>query len=70
MLELATERPLSGTKGPNVPYFLVGDEGFALKRNILRPFGGSNPSVKKNSVQLSFVQSTKVCEMCFWYFQQ
>ena len=47
MLELPSERPLSGTEGPDVPYFFVGDEGFALNRNILRPFGGSNLSVKK-----------------------
>jgi hypothetical protein len=25
-LELPIERPLSGTEGPNVPYFFVGDE--------------------------------------------
>jgi hypothetical protein len=36
MLELALERPVSGVEGPNIPYF-VGDEGFALNRNILRP---------------------------------
>ena len=47
MLELPSDRPLSGTEGPNVPHFFVGDEGFALNRNILRPFGGSNLSVKK-----------------------
>jgi len=47
MLELSSERPLSGKEGPNVPHFCVGDEGFALNRNILRPFGGSNLSVKK-----------------------
>jgi hypothetical protein len=47
MLELPIERPLSGTEGPNVPHFFLGDEGFALNRNILRPFGGSNLSVKK-----------------------
>ena len=35
------------TEGPDVPYFFVGDVGFALNRNILRPFGGSNLSVKK-----------------------
>jgi len=33
-LELHTERSLSGTEGRNVPYFFVGDEGFALNRNI------------------------------------
>jgi len=47
MLELPSERTLSETEGPNVPHFFVGDEGFALNRNILRPFGGSNLSVKK-----------------------
>jgi len=47
MLELPGDRPLSGTEVPNVPHFFVGDEGFALNRNILRPFGGSNLSVKK-----------------------
>ena len=34
MLELPGERPLSGTEGPNVPQFFVGDEGFALNRNV------------------------------------
>jgi len=70
MLELPIERPLSGTEGPNVPYFFVGDEGFVLNRNILRPFGGSKLSVKKKSVQISLVQSTKLCRMCFWNFEQ
>jgi hypothetical protein len=35
-LELPIERPLSGTEGPNVPRFFVGDEGFVLNRNTLR----------------------------------
>jgi hypothetical protein len=68
MLELPNERPLSKTEGPNVPYFFL-DEGFTLNRNI--HFGGSNPTVKKKkSVQLLLVQSTKVCGMCFWNFEQ
>jgi len=46
MLELHSDRPLTGTEGPNVPQFFVGDEGFALNKNILLPFGGSNLSVK------------------------
>jgi len=46
-LKLPNERPLPGTEGPDVPYFFVGDEGFALNRNILLPFGRSKLSVKK-----------------------
>jgi len=50
MLELPSERPLSGTEGTNVLYFFVGDAGFAKNRNILRPFGGYNLSVKKKKI--------------------
>jgi hypothetical protein len=42
MTALPSERLLSGTEGPD-----VGDEGFALNRNILRHFGGSKLSVKE-----------------------
>jgi hypothetical protein len=70
MLELPRERPLSGTEGPNVPSFFAGDEGLVLNRNILRPFYGSKLNVKKKSVQLSLVHSTKLCGMCFWNFEQ
>ena len=47
MLELPSEVPLSGTECQNVPYFLVGDEGFVQNTNILRHFGGSNLSAKR-----------------------
>jgi len=42
MTALPSERLLSETEGPD-----VGDEGFALNRNILRHFGGSKLSVKE-----------------------
>jgi hypothetical protein len=47
MLELPSEIPLSGTEGPNIPHFFVGDEGFALNGIILRRFRGDPTSVKK-----------------------
>ena len=50
MLALPSVRPLAGTEGPYAPYFFVGDEGFALNGDILRPFGGSSLSVKKKGV--------------------
>ena len=53
MLELPTDRPLSGSEGPNVPQFFVGDEGFALNKNILLPFGGSNLSVKRDCTTIT-----------------
>jgi len=42
IMELASKILLSGTDGPNVLQFFVGDEGFALNRNILRNYDGSN----------------------------
>jgi len=60
MLELPSERPLSGTEGPN-----VGDEGFALNRNMLRPFGGSNLSVKKRVYSHRLCRARRYVECAF-----
>jgi hypothetical protein len=65
MLELPSDRPLSGTEGPNVPYFFVGDEGLALNRNILRPFDGSNMSVKKRVYNYRLCRARKYVECAF-----
>ena len=65
MLELPSERPLAGTEGPNVPYCFVGDEGFALNRNILRPFGGSNLSVKNNVYKYRLCRAQSYVERAF-----
>ena len=69
MLELPRERTLSGTEDPNAPHFFVRDEGFALNSKILRPFCRSKLRVKER-VQLSVVQNTKICGMCFRNFEQ
>jgi len=53
MLELTSKIPLSGTEGPNVPHFFVGDEGFALNRTILRTFGGSNLCLKNECTTIA-----------------
>ncbi|KAG8224494.1 hypothetical protein J437_LFUL003217 [Ladona fulva] len=46
-LEIPEEKCLSGTTGTKVPYFIVGDEAFALHRPLLRPYGGNNLTVAK-----------------------
>ena len=65
MLELPSDRPLAGTEGAHVPYFLVGDEGFALNRNILRPFCGSNLSVKNNVYKHRLCRARSYVEYAF-----
>jgi hypothetical protein len=56
MLDLPSDRPLSGTQGPSVPHYFVRHEVFALNRNILRSFGGSKLSVKKECTTVAYEQ--------------
>jgi hypothetical protein len=65
MLELPSERPLSGTKGPNVPYSFVGVEEFAKNRNILRPFCACNLSVKKKVYNCHLCRARRYVECAF-----
>jgi len=45
--QLPEPKCLPGTDRPNVPYFFVGDEAFALHKHLLGPFGGSNLPIEK-----------------------
>jgi hypothetical protein len=65
MLELLSERPLSGTECPNVPHFFVGDEGLALNRNKLLPLFVANLSVKERACNYRLCRAQK-----FWNFEQ
>jgi hypothetical protein len=68
MLELPSERPVSRTEDPNVPYFFVGDEGFALNRNIFGPFVGSNLGVKKRVYKYRLCRTRRFMECVFGVF--
>jgi len=65
MLEVPSEIALAGTEGPHVPFFFVGDEGFALNRNIRRPFGGSNRGVKKRVYKYRLCKARRYVECAF-----
>ena len=65
MLELRSDRPLSGTDGPNVPHFFVRDEGIALNRNVLRPFGGSNLGFKKRVYSFCLCRARRHVDCAF-----
>ena len=41
-LSIPSPRPLTGTNKPPLPFVFVGDEGFPLKTNLLRPYPGRN----------------------------
>jgi len=65
MLELLSERRLAGTEGLDVPNVLVGDEEFALNRNTLRPFRGSNLSVYNNLYKYRLCRARSYVEFAF-----
>lgn len=50
--QLPEPKYLPDTYSPNVPYFFVEEEAFALHKHLLRPFGGSNLLIEKK-IQLS-----------------
>lgn len=41
-LNLPIPRPLNEHLNTNVPFVIIGDEGFALNDNLLRPYGGTH----------------------------
>lgn len=46
-LEIPIETNVIGIENHTLPYFFVRDEGFALHKHLLRPFGGSQLTEKK-----------------------
>ena len=62
---ITSDRPLSGTEGPNLSHFFVGDKIFALNRNILRPFGGSNLSIKKRGYSYRLCKARRCVDCAF-----
>ncbi|XP_068082561.1 uncharacterized protein [Anabrus simplex] len=63
--ELPEERCLPGTESPNVPYFFVEDEAFALHRHLLRPYGGSNLTLKKRIFNYRLCRARRYVECTF-----
>jgi hypothetical protein len=44
-IELPEDKCLPGRENAKLPYFFVGDEAFALYRNLLRPYGGKEKPI-------------------------
>lgn len=48
-----------------IPYFFIGDEGFALHKHLLRPFGGSMLSIKKRIFNYRHCRARRYVECAF-----
>ena len=53
LLNVPPDSKLLETDDEMLPYFLLGDEIFPLKRWLMRPFPGKDADEEKNSAQLS-----------------
>lgn len=64
-LELPKENCLTGTTSPNMPYFFVGDEAFAIHKHLLRPYGGSNLTMKQRIYNYRLCRARRYVECTF-----
>ena len=51
--------------GKNIPYFIVGDEAFALSDNVLRPFPHRNVAVSKRIFNYRLTRARRMVECSF-----
>lgn len=63
--QLPDDKCLPGTERPEVPYFFVGDEAFALHKHLLRPYGGSNIAVEKRVFNYRLSRARRYVECTF-----
>jgi len=63
--QLPGPKCLPDTDSPNVPYFFVRDEAFALHKHLLRRFGESNLSVEKKIFNYRLSRERRYIECAF-----
>ena len=64
-LSIPSDRPLTGTTRPNLPYVFVGDEAFPLKMNMLRPYPGKNLPEREAIFNYRLSRARRIIENSF-----
>lgn len=64
-LELPNEKYLKGRASPKVPYFFIVDEAFAIHKHLLRPFRGSNLTLKQRIFNYCLCRARRYVECKF-----
>lgn len=64
-LNLPSPKPLTADSQNALPYVLVGDEGFWLHENLLRPFGGTHLEIKKRVFNYRLTRARRYVECAF-----
>ncbi|XP_040275603.1 uncharacterized protein LOC120990767 [Bufo bufo] len=60
-LDLPQPGPLPGSSGPPAPYVIVGDEGFALSPNLMRPFPRRGLNEERRTFNYRLSRARSVC---------
>lgn len=62
-LQVSKPKPLHPNFNDNVPYLLIGDEGFALSEHLMIPFGGTHLDRRKriSNYRLTMARRYVVC---------
>ena len=56
---------ISGATGPSLPYVVVGDEAFPLRKNMLRPYPGRNLNKEKSVFNYRSSRARRIVENAF-----
>ncbi|CAH1974324.1 unnamed protein product [Acanthoscelides obtectus] len=63
--EIPIEKTVTGIDNCKLPYYFVGDEAFALHQHLLRPFGGSQLTIKKRIFNYRLSRARRYVECTF-----
>lgn len=64
-MDIPEARRISNTSNETFPFVLVGDEAFMLSDNVMRPYGGSNLTVKKKVFNYRLSRARRYIECTF-----
>lgn len=64
-IELPEPKPISESREKVVPYFLIGDDAFAMHKHLLKPYGGHGLSLKQRIFNYRICRARRFVECTF-----
>lgn len=64
-LDIPEDKCLPGSQSQKIPHYLVADDAFGLHRNLLKPYGGHNLTVKKRIFNYRLSRARRYVECAF-----
>ncbi len=64
-MDLPEKKYLPGSQKPKMPYYLLGNDAFALHKHLLKPYGGHSLTVKKRIFNYRLSEARRYVEWTF-----